>query len=348
MAHDEDQFDGVADAGRDGVAGNSRNGVAGGGEGADNVIGFQSARRRVIRLDHGNPIYIESGSTAAVEPAPESLPTRVVEAFGVQDVSLEPLGSAWDWGLKAGRIAFSQVTSVPQATWSAKLRARMGTVPGLTVVQPVLSQDGRVQVQGWRANEWVPGTLVARVDHAVHVALNLEEALAGEPLPEFTIDASDIEGETGIFGLADRAAWSVDPAPILARKLPRRPSAEQSMALTMAEELRTRILPLDRPQTLCHADVLGTTLFSGSRPPAVVDIVPVARPAGYSAALVVVDGLLADAVDEGIVARWAHLPDWEQLLLRALLYRVYAHALLPEPSANMGSKFGQVFSLLMA
>lgn len=53
------------------------------------------------------------------------------------------------------------------------------------------------------------------------------------------------------------------------------------------------------------------------------DIVPSveARPLGYTAALVLVDALLTESVDDRVVSRWAHVPNLAELARRALEFR---------------------------
>ena len=82
-------------------------------------------------------------------------------------------------------------------------------------------------------------------------------------------------------------------------------------------------------------------------PPLMTDIAPTAelRPVGYTAALVVVDGLLAKAVDERVLSRWAHIANLPALALRALEYR---EILDSHQGSNKRSEIARVRSLLMS
>ena len=95
---------------------------------------------------------------------------------------------------------------------------------------------------------------------------------------------------------------------------------------------------------------LGTTVFSGANPPALTDIVPSAapRPVGWSAALVIVDGLIAGAVDDDISARFASVPGIQQLLLRAVAYRRYVNSLHPRSKATVRSNIERVEEALVS
>lgn len=94
--------------------------------------------------------------------------------------------------------------------------------------------------------------------------------------------------------------------------------------------------------------MLATTLYSGSQPPLVTDIVPVVRPHGFTAALVIIDGLLLGAVDEGILRRFSHLPDIDQLLLRAFLYRRNIQELSGNTESNIVSNLDRAESALVS
>jgi hypothetical protein len=45
-------------------------------------------------------------------------------------------------------------------------------------------------------------------------------------------------------------------------------------------------------------------------------------PPAWASAVAVVDALCWHGVHASVVDRWAHLPDWRQLLIRALIYRI--------------------------
>jgi len=61
-----------------------------------------------------------------------------------------------------------------------------------------------------------------------------------------------------------------------------------------------------------------------------------------------VDGLIAGAVDDGIIDRFRHLPDIDQLLLRAVAYRRHVNELHPRGSSNARAHIRRVEDLLMS
>ena len=82
-----------------------------------------------------------------------------------------------------------------------------------------------------------------------------------------------------------------------------------------------------------HGDLYGTVLFAGTAAPGITDITPYWRPASWAAGVVVVDALAWGEADDGLVERWAPLPEWPQMLLRALMFRLAVHALHPRSTA---------------
>jgi uncharacterized protein (TIGR02569 family) len=82
-----------------------------------------------------------------------------------------------------------------------------------------------------------------------------------------------------------------------------------------------------------HGDLYGTVLFAGTAAPGITDITPYWRPASWAAGVVVVDALSWGDADDGLIERWSPLPEWPQMLLRALMFRLAVHALHPRSTA---------------
>ena len=83
-----------------------------------------------------------------------------------------------------------------------------------------------------------------------------------------------------------------------------------------------------------HGDLYGTVLFAGTAAPGITDITPYWRPASWAAGVVVVDALSWGEADDGLIDRWSALPEWPQMLLRALMFRLAVHALHPRATAS--------------
>ncbi|AGF71781.1 TIGR02569 family protein [Corynebacterium halotolerans] len=252
-------------------------------------------------------------ATDPSEPAAGLVPAHVLAAFQGEPGTPQPAGHAWDNGWRIGANVYSRAGDY--AGWAAKIREKL-KVDGARVARPVRSTDGRFVVAGWQASTWIPGELMRRVDETVAVALRLSEALAELPGP-----AADTVPDDDPFTRADRLAW---------------------------EETGPQYREIGGPVQLGHADLLTSTVFQGTQAPTITGLVPfpVPRPASYTAALVIVDGLVAGAVDDAVIDRFAHLPDLDQLLLRALAYRRHVNELHPGANQNTRSHLERVADLL--
>ncbi|QPK79713.1 hypothetical protein G7Y31_03135 [Corynebacterium lizhenjunii] len=243
----------------------------------------------------------------------------VLHAFRAAPTGATPaqhVGYAWDHGWLIGGVVYSPAASY--ASWSAKVREKLHVV-GARVARPVVATNGRHTVAGWKATTFVPGSLSRRVDETAQLALRVEEGLA-------QLAGVDIlSGRDDVFAAAERAAW---------------------------EETGECYSPLDpdNPLVVGHADLLACTIYDGVNPPTIVDMVPTAaaRPRGYSAALVVVDGLINELVDPGICDRFGYLTDFDQLLLRAVAYRRHVNDLHPAAKANVRSDIARVEDMLVS
>jgi uncharacterized protein (TIGR02569 family) len=76
------------------------------------------------------------------------------------------------------------------------------------------------------------------------------------------------------------------------------------------------------PAQAVHGDLLGNVLFDDGLPPAVIDWPAYWRPPSWAAAVAVTDALVWHGAAPAVLDRWSHLPEWRQMLLRALIYRI--------------------------
>jgi uncharacterized protein (TIGR02569 family) len=269
----------------------------------------------------------------------ERPPEHVLATFGVKSgvKSGEPeqLGAGWEGGWRYGEIVVAQITDHARAAWSAKVRETL-FVDGLRLARPVRSTDGRYVVSGWRADTFVAGAPEPRDDEVVATGVRLHEATSKLERPRFLTQIpvppwTDVD----VFTAADRAAWEDRPLQNLPLGAPELPESEDR---TRATELLTQLAglrkPTKSPSQLVHGDLYGTVLFAGAAAPGITDITPYWRPASWAAGVVVVDALSWGDADDGLVERWDALPEWPQMLLRALMFRLAVHALHPLSSGE--------------
>ena len=269
----------------------------------------------------------------------ERPPDHVLAAFGVKDGDPQPLGDDWDDGWRCGEVVLSQISDHARAAWSGKARETL-FVDGLRLARPVRSTDGRYVVAGWRADTFVAGSPEPRHDEVVSAGVRLHEATAAMERPRFLTQApvppwTDVD----VFVVADRAAWEERPLqnmPLGAPEIPDSEDRERSREL-LGQLARLR-KPTRSQSQLVHGDLYGTVLFAGSAAPGITDIAPYWRPASWAAGVAVVDALAWGEADEGLLERWEGLPEWPQMLLRALIFRLAVHTLHPRatPAAFPG------------
>src|SRR3954449_8449979 len=269
--------------------------------------------------------------------------------MGVQPVAL---GSSWEGGWRCGEVVLSMIADHARAAWSAKVRETLfvdgvrlggagrgggggGGGGGVGLARPVRSTDGRYVVAGWRADTYVAGTPEPRHDEVVSAAVRLHEATAKLERPRFLTQPPVAPwADVDVFIAADRAAWEERPLHSLppgARVSPG--SADGQRSVELINQLASLRRPTKSPSQLVHGDLYGTVLFAGTAAPGITDITPYWRPSSWAAGVVVVDALSWGEADDGLIDRWSPLPEWPQMLLRALMFRLAVHALHPRSTA---------------
>ena len=219
-----------------------------------------------------------------------------------------PDSAAW----RSGGLVLKPVTDQARTLWTARALDYIDE-PGLRVAKPVRSSDGRWIVGGWTASRFVAGTAEHRGDAAVLAAVKLHRATVGLPRPDFLTRRTDVDA------IADRIAWEELDRPL-----------DETKGGRWFEVLAGARRAIALPPQVAHGELLSSLLFDGDAAPGLVDFVPYYRPGEYGAAVVAVDALAWGGSGRELLDRWAHLPEWPQLLLRALLFRLAGNALNPK------------------
>jgi len=241
-------------------------------------------------------------------------PLHVRAAFGAKEIEPELLEAGPQW--RCGEVALRPVTNPAEATWVAQTLDDL-QVPELRIGRPVRASDGRWVVGGWAAFHHVDGRPEPRYDEVVAASLRLHKATADLKVPRF------LSARVDVFAMADRAAAGKEDAPL-----------DPALGGRLFDVLAGSRKPLSlRPQVV-HGDLFGNVLFDGDAAPGITDFTAYHRPAEWAAAVVVVDALAWGGADDGILRRWSHLPEWSQVLLHALLFRLAVHALHPHSTEH--------------
>ncbi|WP_033295090.1 TIGR02569 family protein [Amycolatopsis jejuensis] len=239
----------------------------------------------------------------------EHPPERVCAAFGTDATTVSTLPDSTSW--RSGDLILKPVTNRSQSLWTARA-LDFADDHGLRIAKPIRSRDGRWIVGDWSAWRYLSGTTEHRCDEAVLAAVRLHRATADLPRPDFLSARDDRDA------IADRIAWEdID------RPLPEEKGGRWFEILAPARR------PVKLPHQVAHGELLASLLFDGDALPGVVNFVPYYRPGEWGAAIAAVDALAWGGATGALLERWAHLPEWPQLLLRAVLFRLAAHALDP-------------------
>ncbi len=271
---------------------------------------------------------------------PEQPPPHVLTTFGLRDPVVPELdGDRW----RCGDVVLSHVrTDHARARFSAALREHL-VVDGVRVARPVRSSDGRWVASGWAADTFVAGIGEGRPDEVLATSQRLHAALASTPRPAL-LSPQEIGARTDALGLADRVAWGEDVEPFTASAGPAA-AVDPPSVETYRDLARMRRKVHGTPQ-LVHGDLYGTVLFAGAAEPAVTDIVPYWHPGPYGAAVAAVDALAWGDADAGLLDRFSEQEDWEQLLLRAVLFRLAVHTLHEHAPAEAHEGLARVARLV--
>lgn len=234
---------------------------------------------------------------------------RAVRAFGARSEDLRrlPGGSGHAW--TDGRLVLKPVGCVPEHTWVSEVYAAWRSEE-VRVPQPVApdgSEAADWSVDGWGAHAFLPGrdtelpSEVARVREAGDA---FHDAVRDLPHPAFPADRDDP------WAYGDRLAWEhADPD-------------GDPATLAVIARLRAHLAPVSAPDQAIHGDLLPNVLLHDRLPPAVIDWPPYFRPAASANAIAATDAVTFRGAPLSLLDDWATGPDWDQLLVRALLYRL--------------------------
>jgi len=230
-------------------------------------------------------------------------PAHVLEAFGV---SAEPerLAGGRETAWRCGTLVLKPLdTEVEELEWQRRLLERLDC-HGFRIARVHGVSDG------WCAWEHVVGEHRHRAwPDVIAVGEHFHAALVHEPRPSF------LDRRTNHWAIGDRVAWEELPA-------------EDFAYVKHVPRLVGALRPVDTGRSqLVHGDLTGNVLFADGLAPAVIDFSPFWRPTGFASAVIVGDALLWEGADAGLLEAVAHVDDFPQLLLRALIFRAVVDAL---------------------
>jgi uncharacterized protein (TIGR02569 family) len=246
----------------------------------------------------------------------------VLEAFGVADAP-EPLAGGQGETWRAGDIVLKPVGDPGVHDWVSEVQAGW-TSAAVRVPDPVRAAGGAWRHEGWAAHRFVPGTTARAGDDPDRFRAGVEAfhaATAGLTAPAALVGRADP------WARADRVAWEgAEPA-------------GSDATVTLVRRATAALRPLDLPAQVVHGDLGGNMLWHDDLPPAVIDVSPYVRPAGWPLAVVAMDAVCWEGADPALLDRWGDVAEWDQLLLRAVVFRIATRGIgetlgWPEPDGD--------------
>ena len=229
----------------------------------------------------------------------------VLEAFGVHD---EPLPLAGGRGLawRVGDLVIKPADLAPdELAWQADVLPTVDA-PDVRLSFPQRAVGGELVVDGWTAWSYLLGEhRVRRWLDVIDVGGRFHRALAGLGRPDF------IAARTDPWAIGDRVAWGEQPI-------------EPYHHVPYVSRLAGLRGPVEGLSQLIHGDLAGNVLFADDLPPAVIDLSLYWRPTAFATAIVVADALVWEGADGSLVESVVDVGDFDQMLVRALIYRLVA------------------------
>lgn len=247
-----------------------------------------------------------------------------IRAFRVRESTLRRLpggaGHAWTDGL----LVLKPVGYIPEHAWVCETFANWAS-DEVRAPEPVRPQDGADagwSVEGWGAHAFVPGRdadLVRELPLVRAASDAFHRAVEHLPRPAFM----DTRDDPWSFG--DRLAWE-DAEPV-----------GDAATLEVIRRLQDSLLPVDSRSQVIHGDMLPNVLVQSGRPPAVIDWPPYYRPVGTANAVAITDAVTFRDAPLTLLDAWETGEEWNQLLIRALLYRLGPTGVFAVRNRLMGS-----------
>lgn len=232
-------------------------------------------------------------------------PQRIRAAFGASgEAVLLAGGQGRTW--LVGDLVIKPVDHVVEHAWVSDVFADW-CEPRVRVPEPLRAPDGSWSYDGWAAHRWVAGTTASMSTDAAtirSVSDAFHATVATLTPPAF------IAGREDPWSYGDRVAWEgaapLGPPP----------------TLRQIDALRAVFAPVLAPAQVVHGDIGGNVLLEPGLAPAVIDWPPYTRPVGLALAVAVVDAICWEGVPLAFVDVWSDIAQWDQLLARALVYRI--------------------------
>jgi uncharacterized protein (TIGR02569 family) len=238
-------------------------------------------------------------------PAPPPTP-EILAAFRLPAHEPTAINAGQGDTFRVHNIALKRSHHPEETEW---LSAILETLPqeGFRIARPIRSVTRAFVVDGWCAAEWLEGTTRHQDENwlqAIDTLQAFHHALRHVP-------------DSPILHRADNP-WTRSDALVWSDRVP-----DTSIGPTADRLLQLR-RPVTLPAQLIQGDPgEGNMLFAPKLPPAIIDIAPYWHPATYSVAVFIADTIAWSHAPLSLLDHVKSWPQMQQLLLRAVLFRLY-------------------------
>jgi uncharacterized protein (TIGR02569 family) len=251
---------------------------------------------------------------------------KALRAFGAREAALRRLAGGQGHAWTDGRLVLKPVGCAPEHRWVCEIYAAWDASDAVRVPLPVrpggAEEANAWSTDGWGAHVWVPGrdVVLPRELESVRAASDAFHRHVGHlSQPDF------MSARTDPWSFGDRVAWEgAEPVGDVA-------------TLDVIGRLRHRLAPVTASRQVIHGDILPNVLLADGLAPAVIDWPPYFRPGQLANAIAVTDAVTFHGADHSLLEEWAVGADWNQLLIRALLYRLGTTGFFASRDSLMGS-----------
>ena len=232
------------------------------------------------------------------------LSSEILNAFGVSGVPiLLPGGEGTCY--RINDVVFKPAKTDLEASWIAEINNNL-TCDKFRVPKPIPAKNGAWVFDGWTANGFLSGEhRPGHYTQIIELSMVFHQSLVNTPKPDWFDNREDV------FALADKMAWGEIPIP--------------DFDITNGPLKKIfGLLHINRlPNQLVHGDWSpGQILFHDTLPPAVLDMTPYFRPENYPIADMLVSSIVDKNTDPSILDLGIPIADFDQLALRALIFRI--------------------------
>ena len=228
---------------------------------------------------------------------------NVLNAFSVSGKPIQLTGGGGVC-FRVDDIVLKPTKNSTEASWIAEIYNNLESEK-FRIPKPIQTKDKSWVYSDYTANKYLEGEIKKdNYIEAIKVGNEFHKSLSNIPKPDW------FDKKTDIFALADRMAWG--EIPIHNYKIANETLEE---AFNLLKENRL-------PNQLIHGDWgPEQILFHDNLLPAVLDMTPYFRPAEYPIADMLISAVINDGTDTSIINLGKDIKDFDQLLLRAFIFR---------------------------